>query len=78
MTLSRRASVFLLVVAGWTAFVWITLVRNIAKDHEPNHGTGFHLVHYVLAAIALLLDVGVVALGWRGVRATRSGDRDTI
>jgi hypothetical protein len=61
----------LLVVAAWTAFVWITLIRNIAKDHAPGHGTAFHLVHYVLAAIALSLDIGVASLGWRGWRAAR-------
>lgn len=71
MQLSRRASVFLLVVAGWTAFVWITLVRNIARDHDPAHGTAFHAVHYVLAAIALALNVGVALVGWRGLRAAR-------
>jgi hypothetical protein len=65
--LSRRASGFLLVVVAWTAFVWIVLVRNIARDHS--HGTGFHVVHYVLAGIALTLDVGVLWIavrGWRG------------
>jgi hypothetical protein len=72
--LSRRAAGFLLVVAAWTAFVWITLIRNIAKDHEPGHGTAFHVVHYVLAAIALGLDVGVISIGWRGWRAARSSD----
>ena len=70
MRLSRRASGFLLVVAGWTAFVWITLIRNIARDHLPTHGTAFHVIHYVLAAIALLLDAGVVVLGVRGWRAS--------
>jgi len=70
MTLSRRAAGFLLAVAAWTAFVWVTLVRNIAGDHLPSHGTAFHLVHYVLAAIALVLDAGVAAIGWRGLRAS--------
>jgi hypothetical protein len=72
--LSRRAAGFLLVVAAWTAFVWITLIRNIAKDHGPGHGTAFHVVHYVLAAVALGLDVGVISIGWRGWRAARSSD----
>jgi hypothetical protein len=47
------------------------LIKNIAHDHDPGHGTAFHLVHYVLAAIALGLDVGVIAIGWRGWRASR-------
>ncbi len=64
MRLSRRASGFLLVVGAWTAFVWIVLIRNIARDHS--HGTAFHVVHDVLAAIALLLDVGVLWIGGRG------------
>jgi hypothetical protein len=68
--ISRRASGFLLLVAAWTAFVWITLIRNIARDHLPTHGTGFHVVHYVLAAIALLLDVGVFVIGVRGWRGS--------
>jgi hypothetical protein len=68
MRLSRRASGFLLLVAAWTAFVWITLIKNVAEDHLPSHGTGFHVVHYVLAGIALVLDVGVISIGWRGWR----------
>lgn len=68
MRLSRRASGFLLVVAAWTAFVWITLIKNIAADHLPTHGTGFHVVHYLLAAVALGLDVGIAVIGVRGWR----------
>ncbi len=75
MTLSRRASGFLLVVAAWTAFVWLTLVRNIAQDHLPTHGTAFHVVHYALAAIALLLDAGVARIGWRGWRVAPASPR---
>ena len=67
MRLSRRASAFLLLVGAWTAFVWIVLVRNIAHDHQ--HGNAFHVVHYVLAAIALGLDLGVLWIGGRGLRA---------
>ncbi|HEV7209994.1 MAG TPA: hypothetical protein VGN54_14805 [Mycobacteriales bacterium] len=75
MTLSRRAAGFLLVVAAWTAFVWVTLVRNIAGDHLPTHGTAFHAVHYVLAAIALALDLGVAWIGWRGWRTAGGSGR---
>lgn len=49
--------------------MWITLIKNIAADHLPTHGAAFHAVHYVLAAIALLLDVGVSVIGVRGWRA---------
>ncbi len=66
MRLSRRASGFLLLVGVFTAFVWITLLRNVAHDHLPSHGTGFHVVHYVLAGVALTLNLGVLWLGLRG------------
>lgn len=64
MRLSRRASAFLLLVAAWTGFVWVVLVRNVHRDHT--HDAAFHRVHYVLAAVALVLDLGVLWLGLRG------------
>jgi hypothetical protein len=60
--LSRRAAGFLLGVSAWTAFIWITLIKNIAKDHD--HGLGFHVVHYVLAAISLTLTAIQARIAW--------------
>lgn len=73
MPLSRRAAGFLLGVSAWTTFIWVTLIRNVSRDTV--HGTGFKVVHYVLAAISLGLAAGTAHVGWRAWRASaRAGD----
>lgn len=75
MRLSRRASWFLLVFAVWSWFIWITLVKNIWADPRSwDHGaTGFFIVHVVLAAIDIVCGTAIGILGWRGLKAHRSG-----
>ncbi len=73
MPLSRRAAGFLLGVSAWTTFIWVTLIRNVSRD--TLHGTGFKVVHYVLAAISLGLAAGTAYVGLRAWRASvRAGD----
>ena len=67
--MTRKAAQFLLGYTAWSFFVWITLVKNIAKDHLPGHGTAFHVVHYVLAAISLVLAAVIGRIGWNGLKA---------
>jgi hypothetical protein len=71
MPLSRRAAGFLLGVSAWTTLIWVVLIKNIAKDHDPGHGTAFHVVHYVLAAISLTLAAGTALVGLRAWRKPR-------
>ena len=71
MRLSRRASVFLLLVGGWSWAIWPTFLRNIWKDPRSfdDGPTGFFIVHAVLTAVSLVIGTAVDALGWRGLRA---------
>jgi hypothetical protein len=55
---TRRSANYLRVFAAWTAFVWVTFIRNIANDHT--HSTGFKVVHIVLAVISLAFAAGTV------------------
>jgi hypothetical protein len=69
--IGRRTAWFLLGAALWTAFVWITFIRNLAKD--DGRPTGFYVAHTILIVVDLAIAgaVGVVAV--RALRATRSG-----
>ena len=67
--MTRRAAVFLYAFAGWTVFVWVVFIRNIAKDHT--HSTGFKVVHIILAVISIALAAGCFAVVGR---ARRRGD----
>ena len=69
MTVSRRVAWFLLAVALWTAFVWITFIRNLAKDH--GRPTGFYVAHTVLIVVDLAIAVGLGVIAVRALRATR-------
>jgi len=69
MTVSRRVAWFLLAVALWTAFVWITFIRNLVKDH--GRPTGFYVAHTVLIVVDLAIAVGLGVIAVRALRATR-------
>ncbi len=58
--MTRRAAAFLYTFAGWTLFVWVVFIRNIAKDHT--HTTGFKVVHITLAVISIAFAAGCVAV----------------
>ncbi|MDP9074007.1 MAG: hypothetical protein M3N98_07510, partial [Actinomycetota bacterium] len=66
--MSRRQALLLRVFSLWTIFIWVTLVKNIYRDHTKGHGTGFKMVHYTLAVISLALAVAA----WRVVTSVRS------
>lgn len=72
MLLSRRASVFLLLVGIWSWVIWPTFLKNIWKDPRSfdSGPTGFLLVHAVLVAVSLAIGTTVGILGWRGLRRT--------
>ncbi|MEZ5170779.1 MAG: hypothetical protein R3A49_08555 [Acidimicrobiia bacterium] len=63
--MSRRSAWFLIVAAGWTAYVWISRLYLMAGSDDS---TGFKVVHAVIAVISLAFGAGV---GWIGIRALR-------
>ena len=73
--MTRRQALLLRVFAGWTVYIWLTLVWNIWHDHTKGHGAAFKAVHFVLAAISLTLAVAAwrVVTAVAGRRAVRGG-----
>jgi cytochrome b len=74
VVLSRRAAAFLLATGAFQWVIWPTFLRNIWRDDRSFDGgspTGFLVVHAVLTAVSLALGTGVLAVGWRGLRARR-------
>lgn len=67
--MTRRVSILLLAAGGWTLFVWITRLVNMAGE---NRSAGFYVVHGALALISIGFGVAVGVVGWRALR-TRSG-----
>ncbi len=63
--MTRRQALLLRAFAVWTVFVFLTLIRNVAKDHTPGHGAAFKAVHIVLAVISVAFAVAA----WRVVTA---------
>ena len=76
--MTRRQALLLRVFSLWTIFIWLTLVKNIYKDHTKGHGTAFKTVHYTLAVISLVLAVAAwrVVSSARGRRAQRDRERN--
>lgn len=72
MVLSRRAAWFLVGLAVWNLYVWVTFVRNIYPDH---HLDGFFLVHVAVGAVSVALAALAGALGVRALRAHRAPRR---
>ena len=73
MVLSRRWSLFLLVFTVFSWIIWITFIRNIAKDDRSfHHGTPqpFFIVHMVLTVLSLAFSTVIGWLGLRGFRAS--------
>jgi hypothetical protein len=70
MTVSRRVAWVLLAVALWTGFIWVTFIRNLAKDH--GRPTGFYVAHGVLIVVDLAIAVALGVIAVRALRATRS------
>ncbi|OAA24360.1 hypothetical protein UG55_10304 [Frankia sp. EI5c] len=75
MTLSKRASWFLIAVGVWTWAIWPNFLKNIWKDDRSwdDGPTSFFTVHLVLVVSSLAIGSGVGWLGIRGARAGRPG-----
>ena len=67
--MTRRVSILLLAAGGWTLFVWVTRLFNMAGE---DRSAGFYVVHGALALISIAFGVALGIIGWKGLRA-RSG-----
>ncbi|GAA5043342.1 hypothetical protein HNP84_004407 [Thermocatellispora tengchongensis] len=64
MQMSRTVAAFLLGLAAFMVFEWISLGFNLADGHE----TSFYVVHGILIGVNLVLALVLGAIGVRGLR----------
>jgi hypothetical protein len=60
--MTRREALLFRAFAIWTIYVWVTRMWNIWRDHAPGHGTGFKLVHTVLAVVSVGFAIAALAV----------------
>lgn len=63
MQMSRKIAGFLVALAAFMIFEWISLGFNLADGHP----TAFYVVHGVLIAVNLVLAVVLGVIGLRGL-----------
>jgi hypothetical protein len=67
---SRRVSKLLLAAGGWTVFIWVTRLVNMAGE---DRSAGFLVVHGALAVISIGFGIALGIVGWRALRARSGG-----
>ncbi|MEV0581739.1 hypothetical protein [Nonomuraea sp. NPDC050310] len=65
--MSRKIAGFLIALAAFMIFEWISLGFNLADGHA----TGFYVVHGILIGVNLVLAVVLAVIGLRGVRSRK-------
>ncbi|MEV4181504.1 hypothetical protein AB0J28_08665 [Streptosporangium canum] len=63
MQMSRKIAGFLVALAAFMIFEWISLGFNLADGHP----TAFYVVHGILIAVNLVLAIVLGAIGLRGL-----------
>jgi hypothetical protein len=69
---SRRVSILLLAAGGWTLFVWITRLVNMAGE---DRSVSFYVVHGALAVISIAFGLAIAVVGWKALRGGSAGAR---
>jgi hypothetical protein len=60
----------------WSWVIWLTFIKNVANDPRSFTGNQVHaffVVHLALSVVSIILGTIIGCLGWRGLRAHRSG-----
>ena len=69
--MTRRVSILLLAAGGWTLFIWVSRLVNMAGE---DRSAGFFVVHGALAVISIAFGIAIGVVGWRALRTkVRSG-----
>ena len=63
--MTRRVSILLLAAGGWTLFIWVTRLVNMAGE---DRSAGFFVVHGALAVISIAFGIAIGVVGWRALR----------
>jgi hypothetical protein len=69
MQISRKIAGFLIGLAAFMIFEWITLGFNLADGHP----TAFYVVHGILIAVNLVLAIVLGVIGLRGLAERPKG-----
>jgi hypothetical protein len=69
MQISRKIAGFLIGLAAFMIFEWITLGFNLADGHP----TAFYVVHGILIAVNLVLAIVLGVIGLRGLAKRPKG-----
>lgn len=67
MSVGRRTGWFLVAMAVWNAFIWLTFAKNLSAAHADgeDRATGYWVAHTVLIVVNLALGVVFAVLGTR-------------
>ena len=70
MSAGRRTGWFLVAMAVWNAFIWLTFAKNLSQAHADgeDRATGYWVAHTVLIVVNLALGVVFAVLGTKIVR----------
>ena len=68
--MTRRVSILLLAAGGWTLFIWITRLVNMAGE---DRSAGFYVVHGALAVISIAFGLAIGVVGWKALRDGSAG-----
>jgi small neutral amino acid transporter SnatA (MarC family) len=63
---TRTDALILRTAAFWTVFIWATRIRNILGD--DTRGTGFKVVHSVLALVSVAFAIAILGVVSRNRR----------
>jgi hypothetical protein len=69
MQMSRKMAGFLIGLAAFMIFEWITLGFNLADGHP----TAFYVVHGILIAVNIVLAIVLGVIGLRGLAKRLKG-----
>ena len=72
--LQRKHALWILALAAWNVFIWVTFAKNLAAAHAggEQRPTGYWVAHTVLIVVNLLVAAALVRFGLRVWRASRT------
>ena len=80
MKLERKHAAWILGLAAWNVFIWVTFAKNLYAAHADgeDRATGYWVAHTVLIVVNLGIAAALVRFGVKAWRATRTGPRTSV
>ena len=72
--MQRKHALWILALAVWNVFIWVTFAKNLAAAHAggEQRPTGYWVAHTVLIVVNLLVAAALVRFGVRIWRSSRT------